>query len=443
MQAKTVAESRFELSQVMLPQDANPDGFVHGGTIMKLVDTAAGVVAMRHARRRVATVTVDSLSFLAPGRVGDLVVVKASINDVGRTSMEVGVRVDVENPLTGEVQHISSAYLVMVALDERGRPVVVPRLIAETVDERRRLIEARARRARRVASRESSAANGLAMGEPIATSPGSATRAAELRAPGPWRATAPGRPLVVGHRGAAGRAPENTIASFERALADGADALECDIHLTQDGRLAIIHDEMLERTTNGRGSVAGYTLADLKTLDAGVWRGAAFAGERIPTFEEVLELAKGRARVVVEIKSGPLPYPGIEAALVEAIGRVCGRAGDKPEVLAISFDHRAIRNLRELAPGLTTGLLYVARPADAAALARSADAQVLMPQYTLVSPDDVRAAHDAGLGIFAWTVNDPAAIAHLARIGVDGITSDYPDRVRATLSDALPREPGF
>jgi glycerophosphoryl diester phosphodiesterase len=423
---KTVAESKLELSQVMLPGDANPDGFVHGGTIMKLVDTAAGVVAMRHARRRVATVSVDSMSFLAPARVGDLVVIRASVNDAGRTSLEVGVRVDVEEPLTGRVTHTSSAYLVMVALDERGKPARVPQLVAETVEERRRMIEARARRARRAALREPAAINGLAIGEPISVSPAVAARAAALPAPAPWRAAKPGRPLVVGHRGASGHAPENTLVAFERALGDGADALECDIHLTQDGRLAVIHDGMLDRTTNGHGLVAGFTLATLKTLDAG-------GGERIPALEEVLELAKGRARVIVEIKSGPLPYAGIESALVKAIGRVCGRAGDKPEVLAISFDHRVIRNLRELAPGLATGLLYLARAADPAALARSADAQVLMPQHNYVSADDVRAAHDAGLGIFAWTADDPADIARLARIGIDGITSNYPDRVRSLV----------
>lgn len=148
--SKTVRDSAVVMAQLMLPGDANPYGYVHGGTIMKLVDSAAGVVAARHTRRRVATVAVDSMSFITPVKVGDLVVLKASINDVGRTSMEVGVRVDVEDLMTGDIRHTSSAYLVMVALDDIGRPVPVPGVVAETPDEIRRQQAARVRRSRRL-----------------------------------------------------------------------------------------------------------------------------------------------------------------------------------------------------------------------------------------------------------------------------------------------------
>ena len=150
---KTVSGSKVELSQQMVPSDANAYGHVHGGTLMKLVDATAGTVAARHARHRVATRLVESMSFLAPVKIGDILRVRASVNDVGRTSMEVGVRVDAEDLRTGELVHISSAYLLMVALDDDGRPVEVPRLIAERWEEKRLMADARARRAARLGHR--------------------------------------------------------------------------------------------------------------------------------------------------------------------------------------------------------------------------------------------------------------------------------------------------
>lgn len=134
------------MTQQMLPSDANPFGNVHGGVIVKLIDSAAGVAAGRHARERVVTARIDELSFLAPVYVGDLVYAKASVNDVGRTSMEVGVRVEAENVRTGEIVHVSSAYLVFVAIDENGRPAPIPPLAAETEEEKRRQSAARQRR---------------------------------------------------------------------------------------------------------------------------------------------------------------------------------------------------------------------------------------------------------------------------------------------------------
>jgi acyl-CoA hydrolase len=123
---------------------------VHGGEIMKLIDAAAGAAATRHARARVVTARIDELSFLAPVYVGNLVTAKASVNHVGRTSMEVGVRVEAEDMLSGEVVHVASAHLVFVGIDERGRPVGLPPLIAETDDERRRMKAAETRRALRL-----------------------------------------------------------------------------------------------------------------------------------------------------------------------------------------------------------------------------------------------------------------------------------------------------
>lgn len=146
---KPVSESQVVMARQMMPDDANPWGDVHGGVIMKMADEAAGSAAIRHAHRRVTTAAIDYMSFLHPVHVGDLLTVMASVNDVGRTSMEVGVRVETENMLSGERHHTSSAYVVMVALDEEGHPVHVPPVIAETPEQKRRMAAAKIRRAQR------------------------------------------------------------------------------------------------------------------------------------------------------------------------------------------------------------------------------------------------------------------------------------------------------
>src|SRR5918994_4569174 len=125
---KRVPDTAIVMSQLMLPPDANPWGNVHGGTIMKLVDSAAGVVATRHCRTRVVTARMDEMSFLEPVYIGNVVTLKASVNDTGRTSLEVGVRVEAEDLRSGETWHVGSAYLVFVALDAGGKPVPVPPL---------------------------------------------------------------------------------------------------------------------------------------------------------------------------------------------------------------------------------------------------------------------------------------------------------------------------
>lgn len=134
--------------------DANLAGNVHGGVILKLVDTAAGMAAIKHCRARVVTATMDEMSFIEPVFLGEIVTLHAQVNAVGRTSMEVGVRVEAEAVATGVRRHVSSAYLVFVCLDESGAPIEVPRLQAETDDERRRMEEAAIRRQHRLARKE-------------------------------------------------------------------------------------------------------------------------------------------------------------------------------------------------------------------------------------------------------------------------------------------------
>lgn len=154
MEGKKVSESRVIIAQAMNPENANPAGNVHGGDIMKLIDTAGGVAAARHARSHVVTASIDRLDFHHPVYIGDVLTLKASVNYVGRTSMEVGVRVEAENVLTGETRHTGSAYLTFVALDDKKRPKQLPPLMVETDEERHRNQEAEERRQMRLAEKK-------------------------------------------------------------------------------------------------------------------------------------------------------------------------------------------------------------------------------------------------------------------------------------------------
>lgn len=150
MPGKRVKDSQITLNQLMMPHQSNPMGSVHGGEIMRLVDETGALCAIRHAQRMVVTLAIDSMTFHSPVHVGDLVSLSASLNWVGRSSMEVGVRVVAENPLTGEQTHTNTAYLVYIALGDDGRPAEVPRLILESEEERRRWAEAEIRQQRRL-----------------------------------------------------------------------------------------------------------------------------------------------------------------------------------------------------------------------------------------------------------------------------------------------------
>lgn len=152
--AKTVKETQVEIAQLMMPEHANPAQNVHGGTIMKMIDEAGAIVAARHAQHHVVTASVDRIHFIAPAFVGNLVIAKASINFVSKTSMEVGVRVEAEHILRSTRKHTASAYLTYVALDNRRRPTEVPKLICETEEEKRRFEDGKNRREERLKTRK-------------------------------------------------------------------------------------------------------------------------------------------------------------------------------------------------------------------------------------------------------------------------------------------------
>ena len=232
-------------------------------------------------------------------------------------------------------------------------------------------------------------------------------------------------PLAVAHKGASGERPENTLAAFERAVELKVDFIELDVHLSSEGVPVVIHDHDLDRTTNGIGPVRAATLADLKKLDAGSWASPPWPDQRVPTLNQVLESIGDKARFLIEIKTGPFDYTGIEDKVAELIRQ----AGLIDSVVVISFDHWVLHRLRRTNPSLATGAVYGCRPADPVSMARAAGADLLMPHWSFVTREDVGLCHAAGLSVFPWTVDEPELIRNVAQAGVDGIVSNWPDRV--------------
>jgi glycerophosphoryl diester phosphodiesterase len=218
-------------------------------------------------------------------------------------------------------------------------------------------------------------------------------------------------PKIMGHRGAPRDEPENTRRSFARALALGVAAVELDVQLTKDGRLAVIHDETLDRTTNGKGPVRDFTLAELQQLDAG-------RGEPVPSLEEIFDLVQGKAHLVVELKQ-PEAGPALLRFFQEH------RAFDHAQV--ISFWHPAVKALKAQEPRLNTGVLMVGCPADPVGLARAAQADALILQYAYVTPELVAAAHSQGLLVYVWNIDDIETLKPYLSMNLDGIGSNRPD----------------
>jgi glycerophosphoryl diester phosphodiesterase len=224
--------------------------------------------------------------------------------------------------------------------------------------------------------------------------------------------------LRIGHRGAAGYEPENTLRSFQRAVQLGADMVELDVHLCASGELVVIHDDTVDRTTDGSGSVGGMTLGELRALDAG-------KGEKIPTLDEVFTALQGRAAVDVELKGLGTAEPVYE--LVD--GLVRRRRWALSDVLVTSFDWGMLEELRSLSDRIRLGPLVYKEPFRALRFAPEIRAHSVNPFHEYVDAGYVREAHRLGLAVYPWTVNEAADIERVKGLGADGVISDYPDRV--------------
>ncbi len=231
------------------------------------------------------------------------------------------------------------------------------------------------------------------------------------------------RPLIIGHRGSPIYAPENTLASFEMAAAQGADAIEFDVKLTADGEVVILHDATVDRTTNGHGRLKQFTLAAVQALDAGGWFSPRFAGERIPTLEAVCAAFGPRVYLNIELTNYTTPFD----PLVLRVAEIVKKYHLQERVLFSSFFPRNLALARRLLPASPCALLafpgWKGYPALALGL-RSRNYWAIHPHITQVTPALVQRAHAAGKRIHVWTVNAEADIRRMADIGVDAFFTD-------------------
>ncbi|NOU65890.1 glycerophosphodiester phosphodiesterase [Paenibacillus sp. LMG 31461] len=236
-------------------------------------------------------------------------------------------------------------------------------------------------------------------------------------------------PIVIGHRGAAGEAPENTLGSFALALKQGAEGIELDVHLTKDGKIAVCHDPTLDRTTNGSGLICEKSWSEIEFLDAGSWFSEAYAGERIPLLSEVFELVPKGMLINVEVKNA---YEGrMEKALLAFLHEV-KRFDD---VVVSSFDHKVIQGLKRAEPELKVGLLFGANFIEPVAYAKLLEVEVysLHPHHRSFDQADMSLARTDGLAVYPYTVNEISDYQRMIIAGVTGIITDFPGRLKTYL----------
>ena len=228
--------------------------------------------------------------------------------------------------------------------------------------------------------------------------------------------------MAIAHRGASSYAPENTLAAFDLAIEMGARHIELDVHSTRDGRVVVIHDDAVDRTTNGSGPVTGYSLAELTALDAGSWFDRRFAGERIPTLETVFERYKGRAHIHTEIK-------GHAADLSRATVDLVRRHEMAEQVTITSFQQDRLEETRGYAPELPTGWLIAEVSEAVIALARALGLSQLCPRAKTITAELVRRLHAEGFVVRAWGVADEEQMRRVVQAGADGMTVNFPDKL--------------
>jgi glycerophosphoryl diester phosphodiesterase len=248
------------------------------------------------------------------------------------------------------------------------------------------------------------------------------------------------QPLVIAHRGASAYAPENTIAAFKKALEIGADALELDLRQTKDSVLVVLHDANVDRTTNGNGNVDDFTFNELQKLDTGSWFDKEFSDQKIPSLQEVIDLLDDTTIIIIELKGGNETYPGIEEQVVEIVKQ------NNIEKLAIlkSFDSNVLKRLRIIEPVISLLYVYAVRIPwlgmiiDQGVTFESVydlDVEYLQPHRFFLSESFVKDAQAKGFKVISWGVNSKEAINISIDYRVDGIETDYPDKVLKLINE--------
>jgi len=226
--------------------------------------------------------------------------------------------------------------------------------------------------------------------------------------------------MIIGHRGAAGHEPENTLRSFRKAIEIGVDWIELDVRRTADGQLVVIHDDTVDRTTNGHGRVQDMSLTEIKKLDAG-------KGENVPTLQEVIDLAKGQVKMIVEIKE-----EGTEVEVFSAIEK----NGLIEDTIISSFFFDPLRRVKEISPGIMTAGISSKLPIEFHRLHNDFLADTVFLRKDIVSQGIVDEAHRDGFLICVWNIDDSREVQKYADMGVDFLSSNYPDRLKRIESAA-------
>lgn len=236
---------------------------------------------------------------------------------------------------------------------------------------------------------------------------------------------------IIGHRGAMSVAPENTLESFAKAIEMGATMVEFDVWMLCDGALVLLHDETLDRTTNAAGSILARTSRELGGIDAGSWFSPAYAGARIPVLDDVLDLCKGRVRLLVELKARYARDYRPERKVIECLRR----HGVAQDAQIISFDHFLPLRVKEIDPAIATGINYGGAPVEPLLDALMAKADTIHPSASgAVTEEFVQKAHRRGIEV-CTTANDKAEMLRLLRAGVDGICTNHLDRLTAAVAE--------
>ncbi|ENK1242898.1 glycerophosphodiester phosphodiesterase [Clostridium sporogenes] len=236
---------------------------------------------------------------------------------------------------------------------------------------------------------------------------------------------------ILAHRGASAYAPENTMVAFKKAIDMNADGIELDVHLSKDGHIVIIHDEKVDRTTNGKGEVKDFTLDELKKLDAGFWFSDEYEGERIPTLEELLKLINNtNIYLNIEIKAGYRIYPNIEEKVIDMIEKY--KILDR--VIISSFDHYSLVRVKEINLNIKTGMLYEAALYEPWDYARSIKVEALHPNYITLTKEFIDKANINNLEINPYTVNDENDMERLIKSKVTSVITNYPDKAHQIIS---------
>lgn len=241
--------------------------------------------------------------------------------------------------------------------------------------------------------------------------------------------------LNIAHRGFSGKYPENTLLAFQKAIEAGADGAELDVHLTKDNVVVVIHDERIDRTTDGEGFVADYTYGELCTFDASATFKGVYGFNKIPTLREYFELVKPVEGFItnIELKTGINEYPGIEKAVLDLIEEF----GLEDRIIISSFNHYSVMRFKEIKPEIVCGYLTGEWIYNFGEYTKSRGVECVHPHFITLNETSVAEIKAQGIRINTWTVNSPEEVRRLYKLGADAVITNYPDMAKAVIEENI------